>query len=197
MTQSVRRRLAPEERRNHLLDCARQIVLDQGLSTLTMERLASEADVSNPLIYKYFDTRLQLLQELLIREYKAFQQSFTESEPRVGSYRDVLRGYVDINFRQFAGGDVLGILLGQADVSKVLKDRERARNAPFLINELAHEFNIAKSLAEKILVLSSGASLAAAEHYSRVGGDREAQIDQTVAFIFGGIEQILKARPSE
>ena len=71
MTQSVRRRLAPEERRNHLLDCARQIVLDQGLSTLTMERLASEAGVSNPLIYKYFDTRLQLLQELLIREYKA------------------------------------------------------------------------------------------------------------------------------
>ena len=113
MTQSVRRRLAPEERRNHLLDCARQIVLDQGLSTLTMERLASEAGVSNPLIYKYFDTRLQLLQELLIREYKAFQQSFTESEPRVGSYRDVLRGYVDINFRQFAGGDVLGILLGK------------------------------------------------------------------------------------
>ena len=197
MTQSVWRRLAPEERRNHLLDCARQIVLDQGLSMLTMERLASEAGVSNPLIYKYFDTRLQLLQELLIREYKAFQQSFTESEPRVGSYRDVLRGYVDINFRQFAGGDVLGILLGQADVSQVLKDRERARQAPFLINELAHEFNIAKSLAEKILVLSSGASLAAAEHYSRVGGDREAQIDQTVAFIFGGIQQILKARPSE
>ena len=197
MTQSVRRRLAPEERRNQLLDCARQIVLDQGLSTLTMERLASEAGVSNPLIYKYFDTRLQLLQELLIREYKAFQQSFTESEPHVGSYRDVLRGYVDINFRQFAGGDVLGILLGQADVSQVLKDRERARHAPFLINELAHEFNIAKSLAEKILVLSSGASLAAAEHCSRVGGDREAQIDQTVAFIFGGIEQILKARPSE
>jgi len=197
MTQSVRRRLAPEERRNHLLDCARQIVLDQGLSTLTMERLASEAGVSNPLIYKYFDTRLQLLQELLIREYKALQQSFTESEPRVGSYRDVLRGYVDINFRQFAGGDVLGILLGQADVSQVLKDRERDRHAPFLINELAHEFDIAKSLAEKILVLSSGASLAAAEHYSRVGGDREAQIDQTVAFIFGGIQQILKARSSE
>ena len=31
-----------------------------------MDRLATEAGVSNPLIYKYFDTRLQLLQELLI-----------------------------------------------------------------------------------------------------------------------------------
>lgn len=197
MTQSVRRRLSPEERRSQLLDCARQIVLEQGLSTLTMERLATEAGVSNPLIYKYFDTRLQLLQELLVREYKAFLQSFVQSESRVGSYRDALRGYVEINFRQFAGGDVLGILLSQADVSQVIKDKERARYAPFFINELASEFDIPKGLAEKILVLSSGASIAAAEHYSRVGGDRDEQIDQTVSFILGGLQQILNARPAE
>ena len=164
---------------------------------LTIERLATEAGVSNPLIYKYFDTRLQLLQELLIREYKAFLQSFVQSDSRVGSYRDALRGYVDVNFRQFAGGDVLGILLSQADVSQVIKDKERARYAPFFINELASEFDIPKGLAEKILVLASGASVAAAEHYSRAGGDREAQIDQTVSFIFGGIQQILSARPAE
>jgi AcrR family transcriptional regulator len=31
-----------------------------------MEALAREADVSNPLIYKYFDTRRAVLQELLV-----------------------------------------------------------------------------------------------------------------------------------
>ena len=62
MNQRARRRLSPEDRRNQLLDCARQIILDHGLSTLTMERLATEAGVSNPLIYKYFDTRLHMLQ---------------------------------------------------------------------------------------------------------------------------------------
>ena len=120
-----------------------------------------------------------------------------QSDARVGSYNDALRGYVDVNFRQFAGGDVLGILLSQADVSQVIKDKERARYAPFFINELASEFDIPKVLAEKILVLASGASVAAAEHYSRAGGDREAQIDQTVSFIFGGIQQILSARSAE
>ena len=113
-----------------------------------MERLATEAGVSNPLIYKYFDTRLQLLQELLI-QYKAFLQSFVQSDSRVGSYRDALRGYVDVNFRQFAGGDVLGILLSQADVSQVIKDKERARYAPFFINELASEFDIPRALLRK------------------------------------------------
>ena len=107
MNQRVRRRLSPEDRRNQLLDCARQIILDHGLSILTMERLATEAGVSNPLIYKYFDTRLQMLQVLLIREYKAFRKSFVRTNPSDGNYRTALRSYVDVNFQQFAGGDIV------------------------------------------------------------------------------------------
>ena len=191
MTEAVRRRLSPEARRNQLLDCARDIILQQGLSTLTMEILAQEAGVSNPLIYKYFDTRLQVLQELLIREYSAFRSSVTNNLAQANSYREAVRIYVDINFQQFAGGDVLSILFNQPDVRQALTDKERPRYAPFFIKELAKEYEIPKRLAEQILVLASGASIAAAEHYGRYGGDREAQIDQAVAFIFGGIEQLL------
>ena len=54
MGQTTRRRLSPADRRNQLLDSARDIIVQQGLSTLTMEQLATEAGVSNPLIYKYF-----------------------------------------------------------------------------------------------------------------------------------------------
>ena len=196
MTQSVRRRLSPEERRNQLLDCARQIVLERGLSTLTMERLASEAGVSHPLIYKYFDTRLQLLQELLVREYKAFQQSFTQAEPRVGGYREVLRGYVDINFRQFAGGELLGILLAQADVSQVIKDQSALGTHRFSSMNWCMSSRSPRIWPNTSWFWPLG-RLAAAEHYSRIGGDREEQIDQTVSFILGGIEQILNARPLE
>ena len=197
MAQSVRRRLSPDDRRNQLLDCAKHIIVEHGLSTLTMEYLATEAGVSNPLIYKYFDTRLQVLQELLVREYTAFRKSVAQRADNVESYREAVRGYVDTNFRQFSGGDVISILFGQADVRQVIAERERFRHAPFFINEMAREYKISKQLAEKIVVLASGASLAAAEHYSRSGGDREAQIDQTVAFIFGGIEQLLGSLDQE
>ena len=196
MTDPVRRRLSREARRDQLLDCARDVILKQGLSTLTMEVLAQEARVSNPLIYKYFDTRLQVLQELLIREYGKFSNSMMQDLSEVGGYRDAVRVYVEINFHQFAGGDVLSILFNQPDVRQALADKERPRIAPFLIKELAKEYTIPKRLAEKIIVLASGASLAAAEHYGRYGGQKEAQIDQTVTFIFGGIEQILKQSES-
>lgn len=196
MNQRVRRRLSPEDRRNQLLDCARQIVVDHGLSTLTMERLATEAGVSNPLIYKYFDTRLQMLQALLIREYEAFRKSFVPTHSSDDDYRTALRGYVDVNFRQFASGDIVSILLSQADVRQAVKDQERSRYAPFFIEELASEFRLSTQLAERIVVLASGASIAAAEHHSRVGGNREAHIDQTVDFIMGGIEA-LRSRASD
>ncbi len=96
-----------------------------------------------------------------------------------------------INFQQFGGGDVLSILFSQADVRRVIKEKEGPRHASFLIKQVAEEYDIKRHLAERIIVLASGASLAAAEHYSRYGGDKDAQIEQTVTFIFGGIEHIL------
>ena len=58
MSGKKRTRLSPEGRRNQLLDSARDLLLKEGFSGFTMDALASEAGVSNPLIYKYFDTRL-------------------------------------------------------------------------------------------------------------------------------------------
>ena len=199
MAPSVRRRLSPEDRRNQLLDCARSVIVNQGLSGLTMEKLATVAGVSNPLIYKYFDTRLQVLQHLLVREYTVFSASITkdsEISEDIGSYRHAVRGYVDINFRQFAGGDVLGILLGQPDVRQAIDTQEKSRHAPFFIKQLAKEYKIRRGLAQRILALASGASIAAAENYGKFGGNREQQIDQTVSFIFAGIEALVRAKNS-
>ena len=190
MTEPVRRRLSPEARRNQLLDSARDIILQQGLSSLTMEVLAQQAGVSNPLIYKYFDTRLQVLQELLIREHNLFRETVMQNLSDASDYRDAVRAYVEINFHQFAGGDVLSILFNQPDVRQALAEK-RPRQAPRLIKEMAKEYGISNKLAEQLVVLASGASLAAAEHYGRYGGDRELQIEQTVDFIFGGISQVL------
>jgi AcrR family transcriptional regulator len=193
MTQPARRRLTREARRNQILDCAQRVIVQEGLSTLTMERLATEAQVSNPLIYKYFDTRLQVLQELLVREFQAFRRSVAQNMS-VDSYREAVRSYVDINFRQFAGGNVLSILLSQPDVRQAVEEGEKSRHAPFFVNQLAKEYKIRRRLAEQIIAMASGASIAAAEHYGRYGGDRAAQIEQAVDFIFGGIEQLLGAR---
>ncbi len=190
MSEPARRRLSPEDRRNQLLDCAQDIIVSRGLSSLTMEGLAAAAGVSNPLIYKYFDTRKQILAELLVRELKAFRRLMLEQLRDLENYRDIVRVYVDINFQQFDRGNVVSILLSQPDIREAVANETRQASGPLFVKELAAEYQIPASLAEKLVVLASGASIAAAEHQSRFGGDREQLIEQTVEFIFAGIERL-------
>jgi AcrR family transcriptional regulator len=65
MVQKKRTRLSKEGRRSQLLDTTATIIEDMGFSGFTMETLAKVAGVSNPLVYKYFDSRQEIFKELL------------------------------------------------------------------------------------------------------------------------------------
>ncbi|MDC0939598.1 helix-turn-helix domain containing protein, partial [Pseudomonadales bacterium] len=86
MSGKKRTRLSPEDRRNQLLDSARDLIQRQGISGFTMEALAAEAGVSNPLVYKYFDTRLKMLQELWVREYARYTSNVYEQISKAESF---------------------------------------------------------------------------------------------------------------
>ena len=88
-----RTRLSPEDRRNQLLDSARDLIQEQGFSGFTMEALAKEAGVSNPLAYKYFDTRLELLQALWTREYERYSSSIFEQVSKTENFEDIVAGF--------------------------------------------------------------------------------------------------------
>jgi AcrR family transcriptional regulator len=51
---ATRRRLAPEDRRRHLIETALQVFAQQRYDETELEHVASEAGVQRPLIYHYF-----------------------------------------------------------------------------------------------------------------------------------------------
>lgn len=63
-----RRRLSREERREQLLDVASELVVEQGIGALTMERLAEWAEVSKALPYHHFRDSDDVLVALHDRE---------------------------------------------------------------------------------------------------------------------------------
>jgi AcrR family transcriptional regulator len=63
-TTDVGPRLAPDERRRHLLDVAASIVETDGMAELTMEHVADRAGVSRALVYAYFRNRPGLVRSL-------------------------------------------------------------------------------------------------------------------------------------
>jgi len=176
-----------------LLDSAQTLIQDKGLSSFTMDALAREAAVSNPLIYKYFDTRLGLLQELLSREYNRFYGEMQERIDKANSFQEVVMIAVSVNFEQFAKGNILTTLTDQPDVAETLGEvqtKGSRKYGRFLVRELSHHYGVTKAQAEEMIVLASGASQAAARQYSQFGGDRDVLIANAVQFIFAGFETL-------
>lgn len=64
----ARRRLAPADRREALLDRALELVAESGAAAVTMQAVARAAGVARPVVYDFFADRTALLDALLARE---------------------------------------------------------------------------------------------------------------------------------
>ncbi|MDC1019499.1 TetR/AcrR family transcriptional regulator [Pseudomonadales bacterium] len=191
MNGKKRIRLSPEGRRKQLLDSARDLIQDQGFSGFTMEALATEAGVSNPLVYKYFDTRLELLQELWTREYERYNRSVREQLSKAKNFEDIVRLFVNLNFTELSLGEITHILGSQPELREVTKAKQKSNQRGtglFLVNTVEEMYHLTPSQASHLVVLASGASIEAARHYARYGGSRRKMVEDTVSFILNGVE---------
>ena len=191
MNSKKRIRLSPEGRRNQLLDSARDLIQNQGFSGFTMEALATEAGVSNPLVYKYFDTRLELLQELWTREYERYNRNVREQLTKAENFEDIVRLFVNLNFTELSLGEITHILGSQPELREVTKAKQKSNQRGtglFLVNTVEEMYHLTPSQATHLVVLASGASIEAARHYARYGGSRKKMVEDTVNFILNGAE---------
>ena len=191
MNGKKRIRLSPEGRRNQLLDSARDLIQNQGFSGFTMEALATEAGVSNPLVYKYFDTRLELLQELWTREYERYNRNVREQLTKAENFEDIVRLFVNLNFTELSLGEITHILGSQPELREVTKAKQKSNQRGtglFLVNTVEEMYHLTPSQATHLVVLASGASIEAARHYARYGGSRKKMVEDTVNFILNGAE---------
>lgn len=60
-----------QERRGELLTAARAVLARQGVVGLTMEAVATEADVSKPAVFYYFRSKEELVGELAVEQLEA------------------------------------------------------------------------------------------------------------------------------
>ena len=76
-------RMAPEKRREQLIDAALQVILEQGYEGVSIEAIARTAGVTRPVIYDHFPNLGQLLRALIEREenYALAQLATVVPEP--------------------------------------------------------------------------------------------------------------------
>jgi hypothetical protein len=148
------------------------------------------------LLYKYFDTRLKLLQDLLVREDKRLHTELRVALASAVDYEQIVYAVVNLNFDENARGNVLQVLGSQPDIAAALDsvEKKRAGNVgKFLVKAMMDEYSIPRTDAQKLTRMASAASISAAEHHALYGGDRDSCVELTVRFIFNGIGTISKS----
>jgi len=191
MSNKQRTRLSPSARIDQLLDVAKQMILNDGLQSFTMESLARNATVSSPLVYNYFSSRKALLQALLEREHRLSGSALLAEVVNANSFEEVIRVFITNNFSHHAPGNILPVLQSQPEIAdgiKKLRKQQRMQTAQYLVENSAKTYKLSVEQAQLAIAMSSGASVAAAEWVAMNEVDQKKAIDMTLAYIKAGMK---------
>jgi AcrR family transcriptional regulator len=99
-TKVSRGRMNRSERRTQLLKTARDLIQSEGLSMVTMERVADRAGISKPVLYSHFENREDLLIALLQEFWESIDARVSERAASDNALDDqihsILESYFDL-----------------------------------------------------------------------------------------------------
>lgn len=189
--------MSPDDRRDHLLQCAQSLVEEEGVPACTIDAIAQRAEVTPQLVHKYFGNRVALLEALFQQEQRGFALALEGELAEANTLEEVVRVFVTANFDQLSAATAIGQLMSTSELAPAIEaDRARGSRTAgrVLARALAREHPVLRKSAEFVLTIGSAASIAAGDFAARRNRDRESDIDATVRFIMAGIRSLASGK---
>jgi TetR/AcrR family transcriptional regulator, fatty acid biosynthesis regulator len=189
-----RTRLAPEERSQLILDTAAQIVTNEGVSAVNMDRLGRDARISKALVYNYFPNRNDLLRALLLREVRLYQE---QQHVAAENARDVdaliritTRTYLDHIAEK---GVLIERLMNEPAIATGMGEMERQgrkQTIEYLAGRLNEGMSMPPNLARMMVELTLGLTGAGGAYLDRSGCDIDLLEDMLVTLIKANVSAV-------
>jgi len=144
-------RLPRQQRREHFLDVAGELVAEIGIGAVTMEAVATRAGVSKGLGYAYFDNAADLLVALFDREMAVVDERVAEALIGTIGFEERLRATLLAWFDVMAerGAVMAALYVPEAEGAVALRRRTRTRDVERYWAQLAAEaFGLPEAKAE-------------------------------------------------
>lgn len=188
------KRMAPEDRRSQILDAAVRLVIATGHSGVSLEQVAAAAQISKPLIYKYFPKREDLLKALLEREFADLRGRGLNDVPRGIAPERIIRSTVENALTYyFDRGPIVRILSGDPAVADLARQGNRAsrRNTTdYFIAKFMESYGVPLDVAQIAVTLVVNAPINAIGSLQRRGIGAARTIDVWTDFIIGGWKEL-------
>jgi AcrR family transcriptional regulator len=118
--------MAPDARREQILDSAVALIIDRGLSSCTLEAVSVQARISKPLIYKYFLRLEDLFKALVEREYRHLRGRGLNVLPLDVPFEEIIRRS---NLRAmeylYERGPIMRLLASDRSIAGLVKRQDR------------------------------------------------------------------------
>lgn len=76
-----------ERRRNEIVDACEKIYREKGFCAVTIKEISSETSFTRPAIYNYYETKDEILLDLLIREYEKWIEDIEKVSAKAGGMK--------------------------------------------------------------------------------------------------------------
>jgi AcrR family transcriptional regulator len=187
-------RLAPEVRREQILDQAAHLILAEGLYAVSMERLARDIGISKGLVYNYFPTRDALLTALLNREQAELRDRGMASALEAESFEDLIRQTTRLYLEQTRDrGALIAALLSDPSVALLMEAENRAdreRTVRYFVRAARREYGLPLPVAISAVEMVSAITDQAGRLVADGQLDVETATGMCVALITGGLQSL-------
>lgn len=182
--------MAPEARREQILDAAVTLIVGAGNARCTLEQVAAAAGVSTPLIYKYFPRREDLLTALMDREFKLLARRGLRSLPEDAPLDEVVRATVDNALRYYyERGPIVQLLANDPAIADMARKGNRAsaqNTTQYFIAKFVETYGVAGDVALIAVTMVINAPILTIPRLRRRGISADLTIDVWSEFILGG-----------
>lgn len=188
-----RTRLSPDVRKDLILDHVAEIVANEGVSALSMERIGKEAGISKSLVYAYYPTMKELLQTLLKREYERLRALQDEAALTAETFEQLVRRSTRtyLNYME-ERGLILERLAAEPSVSEYNDPTDFSRDVAvqYLAKVVHDNFDVDMEIALPAVDISFGMPAAAGHYLIKNEVSRQMIEDITVTMIIGSIDAL-------
>jgi len=190
-----RTRLPPEARKSMILDHAANLIAEEGVSAVSMERLSREAGISKALVYNYFPSVTALLQTLLTREYRHLRKLQLEAAESADTLEQLVRRVTNVYLSYIKeNGLLIERLAAEPTVTDSGDPTGYGRDAAvtYLAKIISDNFQIDMDIALPVTDISYGLPSAAGHYITHHETNIQTIEDITVTMILGSLESVQK-----
>ena len=192
-----RQRLSPEVRAGLILDCAAKLILEDGFTEISMERVGRDAGVSKALIYNYFPNLTDLLRSLLEREIAALRERSISEVNASGNYEDLIRRTTRLYINHVVErGPLLHRLWKESSVARSVAEVDRLsrdETLRYFVKRVRKEYGLPLNVAIAAVDMQMAMTETAAQHLSNTNNDIDLATDICVHLLLGGMASLAAA----